>query len=84
MISSLQGLMYNMYIIYIIFPMANIYIIYQGEACLSPRNELVWPSSKAINAGKQKDLSSNPLRLFCLLTSCNLWTLSCDFAPHIS
>ena len=30
----------------------------------------------------QKDLGSNPLRLFFLFTSCGLWTLSYDFVPH--
>ena len=33
-------------------------------------------------AGKQRDLGSNPLRLSFLLRSCSLWTLSCDFVPH--
>ena len=32
-------------------------------------------------AGKQKDLGSNLLRLSFLFKSC-LWTLSCDFVPH--
>ena len=41
--------------------------------------EPVWPSSKA---GKQKDLSSNLLRLSFVFKSCGLWTLSCDFVPH--
>ena len=30
----------------------------------------------------ERDLGSNPLRLFFLFTSCGLWTLSCDFVPH--
>ena len=30
-------------------------------------------------AGKQRDLGSNPLRLSFLFKSCGLWTLSCDF-----
>ena len=38
--------------------------------------EPVWPR------GKQRDLSSNPLRLSFLFKSCGLWTLSCDFVPH--
>ena len=38
--------------------------------------ELVWPR------GKQRDLGSNLLRLSFLVTSCGLWTLSCDFVPH--
>ena len=33
-------------------------------------------------AGKQKDLGSNPLRLFFLFKKCCLWTLSCDFVSH--
>ena len=41
----------------------------------------VWPCGKA-QAGKQRDLGSNPLRLSFLFKSCGLWTLSCDFAPH--
>ena len=34
-------------------------------------------------AGKQKDLGSNLLWLSFLFKSCGLWTLSCDFVPHI-
>ena len=34
-------------------------------------------------AGKQRDLGSNLLRLSFLFKSCGLWTLSCDFFPHI-
>ena len=33
--------------------------------------------------GKQRDLGSNPLRLSFPLESCGLWTLFCDFVPHI-
>ena len=33
-------------------------------------------------AGKQRDLESNPLRLSFLFKSCGMWTLSCDFVPH--
>ena len=33
-------------------------------------------------AGKQRDLSSNPLWLSFLWKSCGLWTLSCDFVLH--
>ena len=33
-------------------------------------------------AGKQRDLGSNPLRLSFLFKGCGLWTLSCDFVPH--
>ena len=43
--------------------------------------EPVWPSGKA---GKQKGLGSIPLRLSRLFKKvCGLWTLSCDFVPHI-
>ena len=43
--------------------------------------ELVWPVVR-LEAGKQRDLSLNPLRLSFFLKSCGLWTLSCDFIPH--
>ena len=33
-------------------------------------------------AGKQRDLGSNPSRLFFLFRNCGLWTLSCDFVPR--
>ena len=33
-------------------------------------------------AGKQRDLGSNPFRLSFLFKSCGLWTLSCGFVPH--
>ena len=33
-------------------------------------------------AGKQRDLSLNPLWLSFLFKNCGLWTLSSDFAPH--
>ena len=33
-------------------------------------------------AGKQRDLVLNLLRLCFHLKSCGLWTLSCDFVPH--
>ena len=33
-------------------------------------------------AGKQRYLGSNLLRLSFLLESCGLWTLSCDSVPH--
>ena len=33
-------------------------------------------------AGKRKDLGSNPLRLSFLFKSCCLWTPSCDFVPR--
>ena len=33
-------------------------------------------------AGTQRDLGSNPLRLSFLFKGCGLWTLSCDFVPH--
>ena len=32
-------------------------------------------------AGKQRDLGSNPLRLFFLFLSYGLWTLSCELCP---
>ena len=33
-------------------------------------------------AGKQRDLGSNLLRLSFHFKSCGLWALSCDFVPH--
>ena len=33
-------------------------------------------------AGNQRDLGLNPLRLSFLSKSCGLWSLSCDFVPH--
>ena len=33
-------------------------------------------------AGKQRDLGSNLLRLSFLFKSCGVWIPSCDFVPH--
>ena len=33
-------------------------------------------------AGKRRDLSSNPLQLSFFFKGCGLWTPSCDFVPH--
>ena len=37
---------------------------------------------RLLEAGKQRDLGSNPLWLSVLFKNCGLWTLSCDFVPH--
>ena len=49
---------------------------------LDAQCEPVWPSVKALRAGKRRGLGSNPLWLSFLFKTCSLWTRSCDFVPH--